>query len=209
MKTALFLGLIISLLLNTSRPLVLAQSTPVSNRVSFMLKNTLGYHRMFRVEGPGIAYGFTMNRREMIPCHWPVGAKLYFSQDGETTSGLILTVTAADEGKTLVTGGATPEPGKVAPNWSADNEIRVRFRNNSLLPRKVAIITYKPGERGNGTQIVRLLPYASTKQRLPVGTKVYFADDRQVSVVMSGQPLIDKPSLVVGKDDNHETIDIW
>lgn len=207
----LLIWLIISLFVCNTAQLATAQSPAASNRISFMLKNTLGYHCMFRVEGPGIAYGFTMGRRETVACHWPVGAKLYFSADGETTNGLILTVTAADEGKTLTTdqAGAAPKSETVVRNQSASNEIRISFRNNSLLPRKVAIITYKPGERGNATQIVTLMPYASTKQRLPVGTKVYFADDKQVGVVMSGQPLTDKPSLIVSKDDAGETVDIW
>jgi hypothetical protein len=38
---------------------------------------------MFLVEGPGIAYGFSMNRRETTPKNWPVGASLYYSRDGE------------------------------------------------------------------------------------------------------------------------------
>ncbi|GAB4024539.1 hypothetical protein [Spirosoma gilvum] len=173
-----------------------------------MLKNTSGAHRMFRVEGPGIAYGFTMNRREMIPCHWPIGANLYFSSDGETKEGLILTVKAADQGQTLLT-GTTHTPQKTPVSPLANEDLLVRFRNNSLLPHKVAIITYKPGETGNGTQIVTIGPYASIKQQLPVGTRVYFADDSQVNLVMSGQPLTGKPSRVVSKDDNRKTFNIW
>lgn len=182
---------------------------PLIERISFMLKNSSGHHRMFRVEGPGIAYGFTMNRREMIPCYWPIGAKLYVSSDGEKTQGLILTLTAGDEGKTLVIETSAPSPKKVPSSPLAKQGILVRFRNNSLLPHKVAIITYQPGETGNGTQIVTLWPFASTSQQLPAGTNVYFANDKQVNTVMIGQPLTGKPSVVIAQDDDEQTIDIW
>ena len=87
-----------NVLAQSPRPLPAAPNTPRANpgRVSFMLKNTLGYHRMFLVQGPGIAYGFTMDKHKTTPKNWPVGTNLHFSQDGETSTGLILTVTAAD-----------------------------------------------------------------------------------------------------------------
>ncbi len=174
-----------------------------SERVAFTLKNTLGYHRMFRAEGPGMAYGFTMNRNERTPKNWPVGSKLYFSKDGETNGEYILTVTAADAGKTLNT---DPDV-NVTPTGPM---ISVRFRNNSALPHKVAMITYKPGESGNGTNIFMIMPYATTKQRFPVGTKVYFADDKQVDVVMSGNRIdSSNPRLTVKPEDAGKTVDIF
>lgn len=187
-----------------------------TNRVAFTLKNSLGYHRMFRVEGPGIAYGFTMNRRETVPCNWPVGAKLYFSSDGETVNDHILTVTADDAGKTLTTESREPtskaaESRKPAstPEASAAHEITVRFRNNTIKFQKVYLITYAPGEPGNSTNIFTLAPYAFTSRKLAVGTRVYFANDKQVGVVMSGQPLTDKPFLVVRKEDNGKLFNIF
>ena len=155
-----------------------ADPTPPANprRITFMLKNTLGHHRMFRVEGPGISYGFTMNRRETVPCHWPVGAKLYFSQDGESTPGetttgestrgestrgLILTVAATDEGQTLGTDTGAAEIATAKPTRQAlpDKKlITIRLRNAGLRPRKVALISYEPGETGNSTSIFTLAP---------------------------------------------------
>lgn len=174
-----------------------------TERVAFTLKNTLGYHRMFRAEGPGMAYGFTMNRNERTPKNWPVGSKLYFSKDGETNGEYILTVTAADAGKTL----NTDPDANVVPT---EPLITVRFRNNSALPRKVALITYKPGESGNGTNIFMMMPYATTKQRFPVGTKVYFADDKQVDVVMSGNRIdSSKPRLTVQPEHTGKAFDIF
>ncbi|WP_460939794.1 hypothetical protein [Spirosoma humi] len=179
------------------------ESAEAVARVAFTLRNNLGYHRMFRAEGPGMAYGFTMNRNESTPKNWPIGSKLYFSQDGETTEELILTVTAADAGKTLLTDPETT-------THSSIPIVTLRFRNNSLLPRKIMLITYRPDETGNGTQGIMLMPQGTTTQKLPIGTKVYFADDKQVDIVMSGQRIDgSKPFLVVRKEDKGKTINIF
>ncbi|SOD79242.1 hypothetical protein [Spirosoma fluviale] len=204
MKATVFLMAI--LLLSSVISTTFAQDTAPKEavaRVAFTLKNNLGYHRMFRAEGPGLAYGFTMNRNESTPKNWPVGGKLYFSKDGETTDGLIFTVTVDDAGKTLLTSPkATPH--------ATGATVTVRFRNNSLLPHKVMLITYKPDEAGNGTQGIMLLPYSNTTQTLPVGTKVYFADSEQVDIVMSGKRIDEgKPFLTVRKEDNGKTVNIF
>lgn len=181
-----------------------AQTTAPVERVAFTLKNTLGYHRMFRAEGPGMAYGFTMNRNERTPKNWPVGSKLYFSKDGETNGDYILTVTAADAGKTLNTDPDTDLPSRMEPT------ITVRFRNNSALPHKVAMITYKPGDTGNGTNIFMMAPFATAKRSFPPGTKVYFADEKQVDVVMSGNRIdTEKSLLTVQTGDAGKTFDIF
>lgn len=209
MKTNIIILLLIaSLFTSASFAQQTAPATTVA-RVAFTLKNSLGYHRMFRVEGPGIAYGFTMSRRETVPCNWPVGAKLYFSSDGETVDGYILTVTADDAGETLTTGTREPEQtSKVASNL-VEHEVTVRFRNNSIKFQKVALITYKPGEPGNSTNIFTIAPYAFTSRKFVVGTRVYFASDKQVGVVMSGKPLTDKPFLVVKKEDSGKVFNIF
>lgn len=194
--------ILLAFLLGSPYP-VSAQTSPAPvGRVAFTLKNTLGYHRMFRAEGPGMAYGFTMSRNEKTPKNWPVGSKLYFSKDGETNGDYILTVTEADAGKTLNT---DPDAGVVLNG----PEITVRFRNNSTL-RKVAMITYKPGETGNGTNIFTMLPNGTTKRSFPVGTKVYFADDNQVNTVMSGKRIDDsKPLITVKPEDAGKTFDMF
>lgn len=180
-------------------------------RITFMLKNTLGYHRMFLVQGPGIAYGFTMNKRETVPCNWPVGSKLYFTQDGKSSTGLILTVTADDEGKTLTTDiGATEfTPISAAVTSVTKKNVTVRLRNPSLLPRKVALISYEPGEIGNSTSIFTMGPKGTTSFRFPVGTKLYTANDEQVGVVMSGKRIdSEKPFLTVKAEDAGKAFDV-
>lgn len=180
-------------------------------RITFMLKNTLGYHRMFLVQGPGIAYGFTMNKRETVPCNWPVGSKLYFSPDGKTATGLILTVTADDEGKTLTTDTGTAEvkPAVAAVAPAPAKTVTVKLRNASLLPRKVALISYEPGEIGNGTTIFMMGPKGARSFRFPVGTKLYTADNEQVDVVMSGKRIdSSKPFLTVKAEDAGKAFDV-
>ena len=183
-------------------------------RVTFMLKNTLGYSRMFLVQGPGIAYGFSMDKRQTIPCNWPVGSKLYFSQDGKTGIGLILTVSAADEGKTLTTDTGTTEATPTVAEVSAKAEVSarkvtVKLRNPSLLPRKITLISYEPGEIGNSTNGFMLRPKGTTSFRFPVGTKLYIADSEQVDVVMSGKRIDSgKPFLTVKAEDAGQAFDV-
>jgi hypothetical protein len=176
---------------------------PEPQRVHFKLKNNLGYHRMFRVEGPGIAYGFTMNRAETVENNWPIGAKLHYSTDGETTTGHILTVDEALAGRVvLVHDFANKKP-------DSNREVAVRFRNNSLWFRKVAIITYRPGETGNGTDVIWVVPFAVVRRQFPVGTRVYLADDAEVQTVMSGKRLTGTPFLTVAAADAGQTFPIF
>ena len=174
-----------------------------AERVSFSLKNTLGYHCMFRAEGPNMAYGFSMNRNETVPKNWPVSSKLYFSKNGETNDHYILTISADDAGKTVNT--ETPKPASLA-NLPT---VSFRLRNNGLLPRKVAVISYEPGQDGNSSSFFILGPYSSSKQRFPIGTKIYLADNAQVDIVMSGKRLdSSKPFLTVTKEDAGKTFNI-
>jgi hypothetical protein len=207
--------LFVSLLFTTAT--VSAQTPLPANgepRITFMLKNTLGYARMFLVQGPGIAYGFSMDKRQTIPCNWPVGSKLYFSQDGKTGTGLILTVSAADEGKTLTTDTGTTETTPTVAEVLAKAEVSarkvtVRLRNPSLLPRKITLISYEPGTIGNGTTGCMLAPKGTKSFTFPVGTKLYLADSEQVDVVMSGKRIDSgKPFLTVKAEDAGQAFDV-
>ncbi|HEX9955922.1 MAG TPA: hypothetical protein VGA96_01655 [Fibrella sp.] len=179
---------------------------PVS-RVTFTLRNTLGYHRMFLAEGPGMAYGFTMSRNESTPKNWPVGSRLYFSNDGETKGALILTVTANDAGETLTTGN---EPVR---HRSADkplpNGVTFTMHNTSFLPRRIALVSYVPGETGNGTAIFTMGPKGNKHVSFPAGTRLYLATTDQVDVVMNGKRIDnDKPFLIVKKEDARKVFDV-
>jgi hypothetical protein len=200
---ALLINFFIIATAQTPRPLPAQPGTP---RVSFLLKNTLGYHRMFLAQGPGVAYGFTMNKHETTPKNWPVGTSLYFSQDGETPGEHILTVTATDEGKTLNTGIVAP---KETPIPTKEGGVAFKLHNTSWLPRKVTLISYAPGEAGNSTAGFMLPMKGNKSVRFPVGTKLYLANSEQIDVVMSGKRIDNgKPFLVVKKDDAGRVVNL-
>jgi hypothetical protein len=98
----------------------------------------------------------------------------------------------------------------LAQNQAPNPEmVKVSFRNNSIVFRKVTLVTYLPTETGNGTRGIVMAPYASTSESYPVGTKIYFANRRQVAVVMSGKPLSDEPFLVVKPEHEGKTFSIF
>jgi hypothetical protein len=80
--------------------------------------------------------------------------------------------------------------------------ISFRIKNNSLLPAKVTLISYRPDENGNGTRGFLLISLASKRFSFPIGTKIYLANSDQVNTVMSGEKITDQaPFLVVKKTD--------
>lgn len=84
--------------------------------------------------------------------------------------------------------------------------IKIKLKNASLLPKKVTIITYQPGNSGNGTEQVTMLPKAEKELTCKEGTKIYLANSKQVDIVMSGGRLDqDKPFLVLKKGDAGKT----
>lgn len=209
MKTHTLISLLLSVSLFTT--VSFAQTPAPANgepRITFMLKNTLGYNRMFLVEGPGIAYGFSMNKRQTIPCNWPVGSKLHFTKDGKTSSGLILTVTAVDEGKTLTTDTGAAEVVSALAQIST-RKVSFKLRNPSLLPKKITLVSYTPGETGNGTTGFMLAPRGTKSFAFVAGTRLYLATSEQVDVVMSGRRIDSgKPFLTVKTEDANKAFDV-
>lgn len=87
--------------------------------------------------------------------------------------------------------------------------VRFKLRNNSLLPTKLSVISYRPDEKGNGTTAFVMAPYATRVYRFPVGTKIYLASQEQVNTVMSGARISAQPPfLLVKKEDNNRTFNI-
>ncbi|MBY0476244.1 MAG: DUF2807 domain-containing protein [Chitinophagaceae bacterium] len=87
--------------------------------------------------------------------------------------------------------------------------VRFKIKNNSLLPVKLSVISYRPDEKGNGTSIFVLPPYSSKAFRFPAGTKIYLANEEQVNTVMGGKKISDQPPfLLVKKEDRNKTINI-
>ena len=89
-----------------------------------------------------------------------------------------------------------------------DALITVTLRNSSLLPKKITVISYEPGESGNGTTGVMLWPVGAKKFKFKEGTKIYIGTDEQVGTVMSGKRIDqDKPFLVVTKASEGKSFD--
>jgi hypothetical protein len=88
--------------------------------------------------------------------------------------------------------------------------VYIKLRNNSILPTKVALITYEPKDNGsNGTQIFMMLPYTTTRKIFATGTKIYLADGSQVDRVMGGKGIsTDKPFLILTPTMQGKTFDI-
>ena len=84
----------------------------------------------------------------------------------------------------------------------SEDLIAVKIKNASLWPKKVSLISYQPGETGNGTQIFLLTPGFGKKFRFKEGTKIYIANPDQVGTVMGGNRIDgEKPFLIVQKTD--------
>ncbi len=83
--------------------------------------------------------------------------------------------------------------------------ITVKLKNTSLLPKNVTVVSYQPGETGNGTNGIFLMPGTQKELQFKEGTKIYVATSKQVDTVMSGKR-IDKstPFLEVKKEDDNK-----
>lgn len=89
-------------------------------------------------------------------------------------------------------------------------KVKIRFRNNSIVFRKVTIVTYFPIDLGgNSTEGMVLMPYSSTTKIYKVGTKIYLANSTQVDTVMNGKKLGGTPFLVVKAEDEGKTFNIF
>lgn len=85
---------------------------------------------------------------------------------------------------------------------TAQSLISFKLKNNSLLPAKVTMITYRPDETGNGTRGFMMVPYCSKSFSFPIGTKIYLANNNQVNTVMSGESITSQqPFLEVKATD--------
>ncbi|MBC8110796.1 MAG: hypothetical protein H7Y04_07030 [Verrucomicrobia bacterium] len=93
---------------------------------------------------------------------------------------------------------------------SALKQVSIRFQNNSILFRHVTLVTYwSETATDNATEGVVLAPYFTTKKTYQVGTQVYFANHKQVDVVMSGKRLQGTPFMVVKAEDEGKTFKIF
>jgi hypothetical protein len=85
--------------------------------------------------------------------------------------------------------------------------VNVKFRNNSLMPKKVTFISYSPNEQGNATRSHLMMPGFSKKIMYAEGTKVYIANSAQIGTVMSGKRIDNQQAfLVVKKSESNKVV---
>ncbi|MFN3852476.1 MAG: hypothetical protein ACK4NY_23770 [Spirosomataceae bacterium] len=88
-------------------------------------------------------------------------------------------------------------------------KVTIKFKNNSLLPRKYTFVLYWNDDSSNNATIgVVLAPYASKEITDVVGAELFIADAAQVNTVMSGKRVSGKPFWVFKKDDSGKTINL-
>ncbi len=91
--------------------------------------------------------------------------------------------------------------------YSQSNEpVKFTIKNASILRKKITLISYTPGDQGNGTQGYWIWPGGTKELTFKVGTKLFLANQKEVSTVMSGASIEKgKPYLIVKKEDQDKT----
>jgi hypothetical protein len=92
--------------------------------------------------------------------------------------------------------------------YSQNNaSIKFKVKNSSIFPKKLTLISYTPGDGGNGTQGFWMWPGGTKEFSFKEGTKLYMANQKQVDTVMGGNRIDNqKPFLVVNKETANQTI---
>lgn len=87
-------------------------------------------------------------------------------------------------------------------------KVTLTFVNNSILPKKYTFVSYRPGTDGNATEGKLLAPYGKKTFTDLVGTQIYIASEKEISIVMSGKRIMSKPFWVIKPSDNNKTINL-
>jgi hypothetical protein len=86
--------------------------------------------------------------------------------------------------------------------------VSVKFKNNSMLPRKYTFVTYAPYAKDNGTIGDIIIPNGTKELKVVVGTKIYLADRKDVKVVMGGNQLTGDPFYIATLEDDGKVINL-
>jgi uncharacterized membrane protein len=89
-----------------------------------------------------------------------------------------------------------------------DKMVGVKFKNNSILPRKYTFITYAPNSKENGTFGDIIIPNGTKELKVVVGTKIYLANRKQIDVVMGGNQLTGEPFYIAKLEDDGKVINL-
>lgn len=88
-------------------------------------------------------------------------------------------------------------------------KVTIKFKNNSLLPRKYTFVTYWTNDRSNNaTEGFILAPNATKTITDVIGTELFIANNLQIDVIMSGDKLSGKPFYVFRIEDHGKTINL-
>jgi hypothetical protein len=80
----------------------------------------------------------------------------------------------------------------------SNTAVKFKFKNSSILPKKLILISYAPEDVGNGTQAFWMWPGGTKEFSFKEGTKLYLANQKQVDKVMGGNRIdTEKPFLIV------------
>ena len=86
--------------------------------------------------------------------------------------------------------------------------VTIKFKNNSMLPRKYTFITYAPNSKDNGTTGDYIIPNGTREFKILVSTKIYLANRKQVDLVMGGNQLTGEPFYVAKLEDDGKIINL-
>lgn len=87
-------------------------------------------------------------------------------------------------------------------------KVTLKLKNNGLLPRKFKFLERHPADKFPNVFTAYILPRASHKVNLKVGTSLAQVTQPEINATMRGQDITGKPLLVVKADDNSKTINL-
>ena len=87
-------------------------------------------------------------------------------------------------------------------------KVTLKLKNNGLLPRKFKFLERHPADKFPNVFTAYILPGASYKVNLKVGTSLAQVTQPEINATMRGQDITGKPLLVVKADDNSKTINL-
>lgn len=85
-------------------------------------------------------------------------------------------------------------------------KVTLRLKNNGLLPRKFKFLERDPNDKNPNVFTAYILPRASYKVDLKVGTSLAQVTQPEINASMRGQNVTGKSLLTVKADDNGRTI---
>ena len=87
-------------------------------------------------------------------------------------------------------------------------KVRLRLKNNGLLPREFKFLERHPAEKYPNVFTAYILPGQSYKVELKVGTVLSQVNQQEINANMRGQEAPGKPLLVVQEQDENRVVQL-